>query len=202
MSNGVFLLDGRTERSDWSGTDQSGRGVLLSCQTECFDWTGERSVLIGRAPTNQDVEFLTAVKRSLPIGRGNRASSLVCVCVSVFLHAAFRLVGNRPIGTRSSSEPSKGAFRLVGMRTDGAVILVGGTESSKSSGTDQLGRGVLRSCQTERSDWSGERSVLIGRAPTNQDAEFLATVKRSVPIGRDNEALSLVGHRPIRTRSS
>jgi hypothetical protein len=73
-----------TERSDWSGTDQSGRGVLSGCQMQRSDWSGERSVPIGREPTNRDAEFLTAVKRSLPIGRGNRASSLV---------------GNRPIKT-------------------------------------------------------------------------------------------------------
>ena len=76
--------------------------------------------------------------------------------------------------------------------------------------------------QTECSDWSGERSVLIGgeptnvfkrsvlargdaglpaigRAPTNQDAEFLAAVKRSLSIGRGNGAFSLVGNRAIKT---
>ena len=52
-----LLRSRQREPSDWSGSDQSGLGVLLSCQTECFDWTGERSVLIGRELTNQDAEF-------------------------------------------------------------------------------------------------------------------------------------------------
>ena len=33
--------------------------------------------------------------------------------------------------------------------------------------------------------FGGKRSVLIGREPTNQDAEFLAAVKRSLSIGRE-----------------
>jgi hypothetical protein len=54
---------GLTERSDWSGTDQPGHGVHIGCQTQRFDWSGKRSVLIGRAPTNLDAEFLAAVKK-------------------------------------------------------------------------------------------------------------------------------------------
>ena len=46
----------------------------------------------------------------------------------------------------------------------------------------------LAAVKNEPFDWSGERSVPIGRAPTNQDAKFKATVKRSVSIGRVNEA--------------
>ena len=42
---------GRTERSDWSGTDQSGRGVLSGCQKEPSDWLEERRLLIGQVPT-------------------------------------------------------------------------------------------------------------------------------------------------------
>src|ERR1043165_1751438 len=95
------------------------------------------------------------------------------VCVSAFLHGAFRLVGNRPIGTRSSSEPSKGTFRLVGLR-NGAFELVGnrpiGTRSSSkpSKGTFRLiglrngAFGLVGNLLTfrwvrltKRSDWSG-----------------------------------------------
>ena len=54
---------GGTKSSDWSGTNQSGLGVLASFQTERFDWTGERSVLIGRAPTNHDTEFLNDCRK-------------------------------------------------------------------------------------------------------------------------------------------
>ena len=32
-----------TERSDWSGTDQSGRGVLWSHQKEPSDWSGNEA---------------------------------------------------------------------------------------------------------------------------------------------------------------
>src|ERR1043165_7327901 len=92
----------------------------------CVRFGGKRSVPIGREPTNRDAEFFGAVKRSLPIGRDADRRSVHIGRGN----KAFRLVGNRPIGTWSSSVPSKGAFRLVGMRTDGVFILVGGTKRS------------------------------------------------------------------------
>src|ERR1043165_6774207 len=36
---GAFRLVGLTKRSDWSGTEQSGRGVLRSRQKEDSDWS-------------------------------------------------------------------------------------------------------------------------------------------------------------------
>jgi hypothetical protein len=156
---------------------------LFVCLCVCFF---QRSVPIGREPTNRDAEFFGAVKGSIPIGR------------------KFWLVGNRPIGTRSFSELSKGAFRLVrgtkrsdwsGTDQSGhgvgqastslthskffeavkrSVFIGRGTKCSDWSGTDQSGHGVLSGRQTQPSDWSGnslsvrscgsgQRSDLIGR---------------------------------------
>ena len=53
----------QTERSDWSGTDQSAREVLLSCQKKPSDWSGEQSVLIGVCMC------VRIFARSVPIGR-------------------------------------------------------------------------------------------------------------------------------------
>ena len=73
----------KRESSDWSGTDQSGQRVFIGGQTKGFDWSGERSVPIGREPSNRDneaflvcreptgTEFLLVVKRSVLIGRAN-----------------------------------------------------------------------------------------------------------------------------------
>ena len=125
------------DRSDWSGersvligrapTNQDAE-FLAAVKKEPFDWSGERSILIGRTPTNQDAKFVLATKRSALIGRANEA---------------FRLVGHRPIRTRSLSGCQKGAFRLAER-----------TKRSDWSGTDQSGRRVLSSCQKEPSDWS------------------------------------------------
>ena len=72
-TDGAFVLVGETERSDWSGTDQSGREVSIGYQTKRFYWSGEWSILIGRAPTNQDAKFVLATQRSVLIGRANGA---------------------------------------------------------------------------------------------------------------------------------
>ena len=47
----------------------------------------------------------------------------------------------------------------------------------------------------EHFDWSGERSILIGRALTNQDAEFLAAVKNE-PFDWSGERSILIGRTP------
>jgi hypothetical protein len=106
----------------------------------------------------------------------------------------------RLVGLTKRSEPSKKTFQLVGLtkRTDwsgtdqsgrwvlsgcqkGAFRLVGRTKRFDWSGTDQSGCGIfLAAIKKEPSDWSGERSVLICPTPTNQDAKFIATVKRSL----------------------
>src|ERR1043165_4710237 len=97
------------ERSDWSGIDQSGREVRIGYQTKRFDWSGELSVLIGRAPTNQDAKLVRMLKNQsnrsvlargdagLPVSLYNNSvncmSVCLCVCLSVFSTK------------RSSSEP-------------------------------------------------------------------------------------------------
>jgi len=94
---------------DWSGTDQSGRAVFRSCQKEHSDWLGERSVLIGREPTNPDAEFFVAVKQRVLIGREptNQDTELV-------RHRLHSL-------TRNTSKLSNAAFLLVGERS----VLIG-----------------------------------------------------------------------------
>ena len=108
LSNGTFWLVRLTKRSDWSATNQSGRGVLLGCQKGTFRLVG-------------------LTKRSDWSRR-----------------------------TRSSSGLSNEAFWLDGQK-----------KHSDWSGIDQSGRGVLndsqRSFRVERTEWSRERSVLIGR---------------------------------------
>src|ERR1043165_8619445 len=81
----------------------------------------------------------------------------VCVCVSVcpyFLHGAFRLVGNRPTGTRSSAEPSKETFRLVGIRLGGNQQ-IGMRSSSEPSKKPSDWSESDRSGRMKRLDWSG-----------------------------------------------
>jgi hypothetical protein len=85
----------------------------------------------------------------------------VCVCVRIFAR-------NVSIGWEPTNRDAEffGAVErslpIGRIRTDGAFILVGGTESSDWSGTDQSRHGVLSGCQMER--------ILIGREPTNQNA--------------------------------
>src|ERR1043165_3980240 len=103
---------------------------------------------------------------------------------------------------RNSSEPSKGVFRLVGIRTDEAHLLVGnrpskffgavkrsipiGQEADRRSAP--IGReptfGILRSCQREHFDWS--RSELTKRSYwSGRPSEFFGAVKGSIPIGQE-----------------
>ena len=95
---------------------------------------------------------------------------------------------------------------MVGKRTDSAFLLVGGTKRSDCSETDQSGRGVLSSCQADRPDWPGKRSVPIDRGTEHSDwlgidkfltvvkqsvpidAEFFGAIKRGLSIGQGNEA--------------
>ena len=89
------------------------------CLFVCVSVFFERSVPIGR-------EIFRAVERGLPIGRETDRRSVPVGRGN----GAFRLVGNRPIGTRSSSQLSKGVFLLVG-RTEGfdwsgeQIVLIG-----------------------------------------------------------------------------
>ena len=101
---------------------------MFVCLCVCVSVFWERSVPIGREPTDRDAEFLGAVKRSLLIGREGDNEFLGAVKRSLLIgregdkesvpigrgNGAFGLVGNRPIGTRSSDWLSNRAFRLVG----------------------------------------------------------------------------------------
>ena len=64
------------ERSDWSGTDQSGRGDLQSRQKEPSDWSGKRSVLNGGEPSNQNAlsgQFQTKQSSQFTVDVFNRS---------------------------------------------------------------------------------------------------------------------------------